>query len=136
MLSTFAVAALLALAALGTALWQAQAWKAQRAEGGQKFETDFYRLRHQRRMKISWLLAVVAAAMPIGLWVADPLVLGLYWLGVLVLLLWIIFLAMMDFSASHAFFGRLRSRQLAEQAALERELQARLRERRDEASPG
>jgi hypothetical protein len=136
MLSTFAVAALLALAALGTALWQSNAWKSQQAESGPKFEAEFYRLRHQRRMKISLLLGIVAAAMPIGLWIADPLVLGLYWLGVLVLLLWIILLAMMDFTASHAFFGRLRSRQLAEQAALERELQSKLRERRDEGSPG
>jgi hypothetical protein len=135
MLSTFLVSGLLVAAAIGTALWQARAWQAQRAAGGLGFEVDFYRRRHGRRMKISVLLGAVAIAMSLGLWIADPLVLGLYWLGVLLLLLWIIMLAMVDFSASHAFFDRIRSRQLAEQAALERELLDELRKRGDLDSP-
>jgi hypothetical protein len=136
MVSTFIVAGLLLAAAIGTALWQQRAWKGQQAEAGPSFETDFYRRRHERRMRISSLLGVVAVSMVIGLWIADPLVLGLYWLGVLALLLWIILLATMDFTASHAYFDRLRARQLAEHASLERELRAKLREGSDSDSSG
>lgn len=71
------------------------------------------------------LLAGVAVAMLVGVLLRDPLVLALYWMAVPLLLLWIVMLAMIDASASHTFYTRVRSRQLAEQAALQAQLQAR-----------
>lgn len=120
MLSTYFIAAVLALVAVGTYWWQKMAFQQQRASDAAPFEADFYRRRHTRRSRISLLLAVVATAMIVGMLIVEPLVLALFWFGVLCLLLWIVLLAMLDASASHAFFARVRSQQLAEQAALHR----------------
>ncbi|HTN77436.1 MAG TPA: hypothetical protein VL096_19390 [Pirellulaceae bacterium] len=134
MWSHFLVAGLLAVVALGTWLWQQAAWKQQQATDMPRGEFDFYRARQRRRLQISGLLGVIAVAMAIGLWPMNPLVLGFFWCGVLVLLLWVMLLAFFDAAASHAHFDRLHARQLAEQVALQRELAARQRERDGEQS--
>lgn len=119
--SLLLVGALLMAVAIGTYVRQSRAWQSQQQESLPRFETDFYRRRHQRRSQISWLLGIVALTIAGGMYLRDPLILGIYWLGVLALLCWIILLAMVDASASHAYFSRIRSHQLAEQAALHRE---------------
>lgn len=129
MFSTYAIAALLAAVALGTFLWQSEAWKRQQRQSLAGFETSFYRQRHRRRMQISVLLAIVAVAMAVGVWLSNPLVWSIFWFGVLAVLVWIIVLAMLDASSSHVFFDRIRSRHLAEQAALQRELLEQARRR-------
>ncbi len=118
MTSTYLIAALLMVVAIGTYGWQLAARKAQRAEVHTPFDSNFYQQRHRRRSQISLLLAMVAVAMVAGLFIFEPFVMALFWLGVLLLLLWIVLLAMLDASASHAFFARVRSRELAQQAAL------------------
>lgn len=125
MVSTTIVAALLVGVAIGTYLWQARAYRTSQASEVEPHEADFHARRHRRRTQISMLLAGVAVAMLLGVLLRDPLVLALYWLAVLLLLLWIVVLAMIDASASHTFYTRVRSRQLAEQAALQAQLQAR-----------
>ena len=129
MFSTYAIAALLAAVALGAFLWQSEAWKRQQREAQAGFETAFYRQRHRRRVQISVLLAAVALAMAIGVWIPNPLVWSIFWFGILAVLTWIIILAMLDALSSHAFFDRIRSRQMAEQAALQRELLEQARRR-------
>lgn len=62
-------------------------------------------------------MAGVAGAMLSGVWLREPLVVGLLWLGVLLALLWIMLLAMVDAHHSHAFFSRERLVHLSEQAA-------------------
>ena len=127
MLSTILIAALLAVVAVGTYTWQRTAYQQQLASDVAPFEADFYRRRHLRRSRISLLLAVVATAMIVGMLIVEPLVMALFWFGVLCLLSWIVLLAMLDASASHAFFTRVRSQQLAEQAALHQAALARQR---------
>src|SRR5688572_18159025 len=104
--TTLFVAALLAAVAIGTYAWQAEAWKLQKRSELAPYESDFYRRRHRRRLQISGLLAIVAVAMAAGLLISDELVVGLYWLGVLLVLLWIILLASADAFAAHGFFAR------------------------------
>jgi hypothetical protein len=133
MVSTFTAAALLAAAALGTYFWQLAAWKSQQAQDLPPYDADFYRRRHQRRWQISAMLGAVALALIIGWFITSPLIVGFYWLGVLALLMWIILLAAADASASHVHFGRLRNRQAAEHAALQRELLEHTR--KNSASP-
>lgn len=124
--SILLAAGLLAGLALGTFLWQRRAFRAQQQERLQPFEVDFYRKRHRRRVQISLLLAVVAISMTIGSWLErNPLVFGFIWLGVLLLLTWILILALLDYWHSQQYFDRLRVAQLAEQAALQRELARR-----------
>lgn len=125
MASTFLIAALLLAVAIGTYVWQLAARQSQRAEEHAPFEADFYQQRHRRRTQVSLLLAVVAVAMVVGILIVDPLLMSLFWLGVLLLLLWIVLLAMFDASASHTFFERLRSRELAQQAALHANLRGK-----------
>jgi hypothetical protein len=131
MLSTLLVAGLLIAVGIGSGCWQVAARRSQLQQALAPYEQDFYARRHRRRLQISGLLGLVALAIVGGLWVHDPLLTGIYWLGVLLLLVWIILLAMVDASASHGFFTRLRARQLADRATLQRELLARHRPETD-----
>ena len=122
MFSSIFVAALLAAVAIGTLVWQIAAWKVQKNSDLSVRETDFYRKRHRRRTQISALLGIVALGIVIGVFLRNPLVVGFWWCGVLLVLLWIMLLAMLDAMNSQAFFSRLRTSHLAEQAALQREI--------------
>ena len=114
--------------ALGTCVWQSAAWKAQQQTGERsRQELDFYRLRQRRRMQISLLLALVAVAIAAGALITDSLLIGLYWLGVLGVLCWIISLAMIDAWASQRFFMQLQSSDRPEQTLMQRELVKRSR---------
>lgn len=125
MYSTILVAALLLAVALGTWWWQHVSWQSQQQGNLPRYEVDFYRRRNRRRTQISVLLALVAVAMLVGITLTQPLVVGLVWCGVVLVLLWILILACIDASSSHLFFDRQQARQLAEQAALQREFLAR-----------
>ncbi len=127
MFFSFFVAALLAVVAGGTFWWQQSAWRTQQASELSACETDFYRLRHRRRLQVSGLLGVIAFGIVVGVFLVNPLVVGFWWCGVLLLLLWVMLLAMIDAMHSHSFFQRDRTKQLAEQAALQRELLERAR---------
>lgn len=125
MFSTIFVAALLLIVAMWTWWWQHSSWQSQQRSEMPRYELDFYRRRHRRRTQISVLLAVVAVAMLVGITLTQPLVVGLLWCGVVLVLLWILILACIDASSSHLFFDRQQARHLAEQAALQREFLAR-----------
>lgn len=122
MVSSFLVAGLLAALAIGTYVWQSSAWKAQQQGEPSGQEIEFYRYRHRRRMQISLLLGLVALAIAAGPWITDPLLLGVYWLVVLVVLCWIISLSLIDAWASQRFFARVQWNEQSEQTLMQREL--------------
>jgi nitrogen fixation-related uncharacterized protein len=121
MWSLIPISILLLLVAVGTHLWQRQAWQRQQRDATTARERDFYALRQRRRSQISLLMGGVAGAMFLGAWITAPLVVGLLWLGVLLVLLWIMLLALLDAHSSQAFLNRQRIANLAEHAAWQRQ---------------
>jgi hypothetical protein len=118
MISTFLVAGLLAAIAIGTYVWQSSAWKSQKQGEFSDHESGFYR----RRIQISLWLGLVALAIAAGPLITDALLVGCYWLVVLIALCWIISLALIDALASQRFYLQADLNDQAEQARLEREL--------------
>jgi hypothetical protein len=134
MISTLIAAGILAVTALGTYLWQRSAFRAQQAQPLKGFEVEFYRRRNRRRVQISGMLGLVAVGMGIGAWVTQPLVVGFLWLGILLLLLWIMLLAFADAWHSQMHFARLRVTNMAEHAALQKKMLQEL-DRKPERDP-
>ena len=117
MWSLILISTLLLAVAIGTYLWQRAAWREQQRGEATVREREFYARRNRRRSQISLLMAGAALAMFAGAWISDPLVVGLLWLGVLLVLFWIMLLALVDAQHSHAFLSRERLVHLSEQAA-------------------
>jgi hypothetical protein len=117
MWSLIFISTLLFAVSIGTYFWQRGAWVRQQREELSAREREFFARRHYRRSQISLVMGGVAGAMVSGVWLRDPLVVGLLWLGVLLALVWIMLLAMIDAHHSHAFFSRERLVHLSEQAA-------------------
>jgi len=114
-------------------VWHVRAWRAQRQRKLEPEEREFFRRQFRRRMQTSTMLAIIAAALPVGPWIiqmadehreADWPKRGFaVWVAVLIgLLVWVGLLAVADIWASRHFFGRLRQRYWLEKTRLEAEL--------------
>ncbi len=117
-------AGLMLVCALGLMVSHVRSWRVQRAAGLDPKELEYRRRQFRRRMQTSAMLAVVAAALPIGLWVLSrwPKVGAFFWGGVLSLVLWLGTLALADMWATKRYYGKLRYDYRVEQARLEAEL--------------
>jgi hypothetical protein len=86
-------------------------WRSYQQEPREKLETDYRERQYRRRFQISAMLGVAGVAMLIGLmisWRHWPNVFVLWWMGVVILVGWIILLAMIDALATQRFFRRVR----------------------------
>ena len=122
----FAIAALLMLQHEWT--WR----KIQRTERDSR-EVDFARRQYRRRLQASGLIGVVAVAIAVSGWVEQAWQVLFYWIGVALVVVWILLLGLVDWASSYAHFQRIHKRQLAEHAALQAELKAELDRRRPPA---
>ncbi len=133
LLASISFALFLLLCAAGLMVWHVRAWRAQRRRDLEPEEREFFRRQFRRRIQTSAMLAVIAAALPLGQWIvlmadehrdADwPKRAFAVWVAVLVaLLIWVALLAVADLWASRHFFGRLRQRYWLEKTRLEAEL--------------
>jgi hypothetical protein len=89
-------------------------------------EFDFRRQQFRRRMQTSAMLGVVGTAMLAGgllmlIW-PHPLVVTVFWGGVMLLVLWLGLLALADMAWTRFHFSRLKRNHLAEEARLQAEL--------------
>ncbi len=86
---------------------------------------EYRRNQYRRRMQTSGMLGVVGIAVFAGYFLGATLP-GLfevlYWLGVLVLVGWLVVLAMADVVSTRMYFGRLRRDHALEQKKLEAEI--------------
>jgi hypothetical protein len=119
-----------ALLAAGLLLWHVLSWRhLQREEEGA--ELDFGRRQFRRRVQTSSMLGVLAIGLCVGQLIPrqqTPTLFVLFWLGLLLLLAWIVLLALGDLIVGRQHIARLsRERRVAE-AQLRAELQ-RLREK-------
>lgn len=110
--------------AVGLMVWHVRSWRAQQAAGLDAKAMEYHRRQFGRRMQTSATLAVVATALPIGLWVINhwPKVGAFYWGGVVLLVVWLGLLAVADMWATRRYFGDLHHDYRVEQARLESEL--------------
>jgi hypothetical protein len=109
-------------------VWEVRSWRA--ARGGQlpPDERDYRRRRFRRRVQADGMLAVVAVLMLAGSLVEPTGYPSTYvgiWVGVFVLVVWLILLALADAAVSLHHGQKARQELLAEQAKLEAELRSR-----------
>lgn len=104
-------------------------WQRARAANLSAGDLKFAFAQYRRRMQTSAMLAVVGGMIGGGPWVIAPLAVLLYWLGVIVLVVWIVLLAGADMLATRMHFAQLETEQHLKQvkvhAALEAEQQKR-----------
>jgi uncharacterized membrane protein len=89
-------------------------------------EYDFRRRQLRRRSQTSAMLGLVGIGMLIGrlliVWRAPPLVVVVFWLGVMALVVWLALLAVADIVSTRLYFSRLRQNYMVEQARLRAQL--------------
>jgi len=89
-------------------------------------EFDFRRRQLRRRSQMSVMLGLVGIGMLIGrlliVWPAPPLVVVVFWLGVMGLVVWVALLAVADIVSTRLHFSRLRQIYMVEQARLQAQL--------------
>lgn len=95
-------------------------WRSARQPDLPPRDRDYHRRRFRRRMQSSAMVGLVGVAIFVGYWIQDPpLLVVVYWSGVLLLVAWLGLLAMADIVSTAHHFGRMREDVLIEQARLE-----------------
>lgn len=118
--------ALLAIS-VGALAWHVVEWRKSRRHETDPTEYDFYFRQFRRRLQASAMIGLLGAAIYFGSLIspqASPLAFVLYWLGVVLLALWLLLLALADAIATRAHLGRLQRRSLSKLGELRRELAA------------
>ncbi len=117
-------AGLMMASAVALMIAHLRSWRTQQAAGLAPAELEFRRRQFRRRMQTSGMLAVIAASLPLGLWILArwPKVGVYFWGGVLVMVLWLAALALADIWATKLYYGKIRYDYRVEQARLEAEL--------------
>lgn len=100
-------------------------WRARHSaeqEAPTQHELRFAHVQYRRRARVCLLLAVVGVAIIAGAYMTHPALAAGYWLCVVLLVVWIGWLALADLLGSHAHLRELRDDHLAQHAALRAEL--------------
>ena len=120
--------------AVALILWHLQTWRAAQQLPEDSRERAFAGRQFRRRMQTSGMIALLGLALALGQLVTSPVWIGPYWLGVLLLVGWVLLLALLDIGAIHKYYGPIRAEHRDQLAALE----ARMRQQLDpqsQASP-
>jgi predicted lipid-binding transport protein (Tim44 family) len=124
--SSALISLFLLLCAAGLMVSHVRTWRRVQSQQPEAAERDYHRRQFRRRMQTSAMLGVLAVGILLGRLLmsfgAPPLVIFLYWTGVILLVLWLALLAVADMLATKHYFGRLRQDYLIEQAKLQAEV--------------
>jgi hypothetical protein len=115
--SLFALLLLAIAAAL--IVWHLKSWRIAQRLPAESPERAFAWRQFRRRMQTSGILAILALAIFAGQFVRSPAWLGPYWLGVLLLVMWVLLLALLDIFAIHKHYSPIRAEHRNQLAALE-----------------
>jgi hypothetical protein len=128
----FVAAGLIVTVAGALVAWHIRVWRvafaARHSAGELKFAFEQYR----RRMQTSAMLGLVGGLIFGGPWVTAPLAVLLYWLGVVVLVLWIMLLAGADMLATRLHYASIETEYQLKQVKLEAALEIEQRKRKRE----
>jgi hypothetical protein len=120
------VSGLIVAAAAAMIVGHLRAWREARDQVVDTRQRDFRWRQFRRRMQTSVMLGLLGLAIFCGrllmLFPIAPVLLTLFWIGVLLLLAWVALLAGVDIWATKYHFGRMRSDYLIEQTKLQAEL--------------
>jgi Na+/H+ antiporter NhaC len=100
-----------------------RSWRHRQSEELEPAAIDFFERQYRRRRQVNMILAVIAVAIVLGIWIRIPVVSVLYWAGVVLLVGWIGLLALLDFISSCNFFQDVRADQRATREALSAEIE-------------
>jgi len=113
----------LLVASSGLMAWHVRMWRRAERQSQGSQGLDYYRRQYRRRMQTSALLALVAVAIFVGQFITrPPLLVLLFWCGVVLVLCWIGLLAVADVVATKLHFAQLRAHYRVEEAKLQMEL--------------
>lgn len=126
-----AFSALLVLISGGFVWHHLAAWEAARCHPENLKAIEFARRQFRRRMQASLMVGFVGLAIAGALLIHDTLLIAMYWVGILLVVIWILLLAIMDALSSFTFLKQQRKRHLVEQAELQAELLREIKRRRD-----
>jgi cell division protein FtsB len=120
--------------------WHRAAWSAHRAEEATDERAKFhYRRQFRRRIQVSVLLILVGVMIPLGDWLMvqrpDPKWTAFFWIAVLLMALWIMLLAALDWLSSRMHVRAARAA-LGSLARKQRELEAEVERLRSKRSNG
>jgi len=117
-----------------------RAWRRVEEEDRDEKQREFARRQKRRRIQASGMIGIVGAAMFVGQFLANmPLLMGFYWSGVILLVLWFLILAIADVVATQQHYSRLRRDIMIEEAKLQAEanrIRTRLKEKRSRQGNG
>jgi len=103
-------------------------WRAVQRQQGQleAREFDYRRRQFRRRMQSSAMLGLVGIGMLTGgllkVFGAPPLVVVVFWIGVMLFVVWLGLLAVADMVSTRYYFSRLKQNYVVEEARLQAEL--------------
>ena len=126
--SSVSIALLVLLATAGLISSHLRTWRLvqQNATQLQPSELDYRRRQFRRRMQTSAMLGLVGIGVLAGrlliVFRSPPLVVLIFWSGVVLLVVWLGLLAVADMISTRYYFGRLRQDYLVEEARLQVEL--------------
>ncbi len=114
------VSLFLLLCAVGMMAWHLRSWRRIGHAESDADELDYHYRQFRRRMQTSAMLGILAVGIFAGQWITGPpLLVGIFWSGVLLGVLWLALLALVDIWATRHHYNRLRQTNLVEQAKLQ-----------------
>ncbi len=96
----------------------ALSWRRTQSRQLDRVEFDFLQRRYQSRMQTSLLIGVIGVLIFIGIWVDKPRAMAVYWLGVSMIVGWLLLAASADWSTSYRYLSQVRGKFIAEREAL------------------
>ena len=97
-------------------------WKKDEQQELNETDWNYLYTRRRRRLQTNIMISMVGAAIIVGIWIVEPLWFGIYWCCVVLLVVWILALAGLDFLATRSYYRQLRGQATAERQLLEQEL--------------
>ncbi|QDT37477.1 hypothetical protein [Stratiformator vulcanicus] len=135
MIDLYPIAFGLFLVVLGIAFLRGhwKTWQKHRStDDADSAELKFHRSQFRRRVQTSALIIAIGILIPVGDLVfvrnADPLLFGFFWVGVLVLVIWVVAMAIADIVASRLYTRNAIEDIEQRKRALEQEVAALRRE--------
>ena len=114
---------ILLIALSGLLTWTTEtSWRKDKQRELSETDWSYLNTRRRRRLQTNIMISLVGVAIIVGIWIVEPLWIGIYWCCVVLLVMWIILLAGVDFLATRTYYRQLRDQASVERQLLEQEL--------------